>query len=120
MTAECCRTAARQLPEDLGTQAAVYLLDEIRKGGCIDTNFQSLTLLWMLLTPEDVSRVRIGTLSQYTIESLRLFKQVFGVEFKVNVDQETKTVMMSCLGMGYTESGIFCEPSLEKMFELGA
>ena len=101
MTAECCRTAARQLPEDLGTQAAVYLLDEIRKGGCIDTNMQSLTLLWMLLTPEDVSRVRIGTLSQYTIESLRLFKQVFGVEFKVNVDQETKTVMMSCLGMGY-------------------
>ena len=101
LVAECCRTQARQLPEDLGVEAAARLLEEVRRGGCIDTNLQSLALLWMLLTPEDVSRIRIGTLSQYTIESLRLFQQVFGVEFKVKADQESKTVLMSCLGTGY-------------------
>jgi RNA 3'-terminal phosphate cyclase-like protein len=101
VAAECCRTQAKQLPEDLGVEAAARLLTEVRKGGCIDTGMQSLALLWMLLTPEDVSRIRLGTLSQYTIESLRLFKNVFGVEFKVKADQDTKTVLMSCLGTGY-------------------
>jgi RNA 3'-terminal phosphate cyclase-like protein len=101
MTAEACRTRAQQLPEDLGVEAAVLLLDEVRKGGCVDTGMQSLALLWMLLTPEDVSRIRLGTLSQYTIESLRLFQQVLGTEFKIKADQESKTVVMSCLGTGY-------------------
>ena len=55
----------------------------------------------MSLGPEDVARVRLGTLSQYTIESLRLIKQVFGVEFKIKADSDTKTVLLSCLGTGY-------------------
>lgn len=101
ITAECCRTEAKQLPEDLGLLAAARLLEEVQRGGCIDTGVQSLALLWMLLTPEDVSRIRIGTLSQFTIESLRLFKLVFGVEFKIKADPETKTVLLSCLGNGY-------------------
>lgn len=103
-TSETCLDVSkgdRQLPEDVGTRAAAFLLEEIRRGGCIDTGMQSLALLWMCLTPEDVSRIRIGTLSQYSIESLRLFKQAFGVEFKVKADQETKTVLLSCLGTGY-------------------
>jgi RNA 3'-terminal phosphate cyclase-like protein len=100
ITAECVRQS-KQVPEDLGTRAACMLLEEIRKGGCIDTGMQSLTLLWMCLTPEDVSRIRIGTLSQYTIESLRLFKQALGVEFKVRPDLDSKTVLLSCLGTGY-------------------
>jgi RNA 3'-terminal phosphate cyclase-like protein len=91
----------RELPEDLGTRGAAMLLEEVRRGGCIDTGMQSLVLLWMCLTPEDVSRLRIGTMSQYTIESLRLFKEGFGVEFKVKADQGTKTVLLSCLGSGY-------------------
>jgi RNA 3'-terminal phosphate cyclase-like protein len=60
-----------------------------------------LALLWMCLTPEDVSRIRLGTLSQYTIETLRLLKRGFDVEFKVTPEMETKTVLMSCLGTGY-------------------
>ena len=91
----------RELPEDLGTRGAVGLLEEIRRGGCVDTGLQSLALLWMCLTPEDVSRIRVGTLSSYTIESLRLFKQALGVEFKVKPDNESKTVLLSCLGTGY-------------------
>jgi RNA 3'-terminal phosphate cyclase-like protein len=105
MSAECSmdyvHTAKRELPEDLGTRGAAMLLEEIRRGGCIDTGVQSLALLWMCLSPEDVSRIRVGTLSQYTVESLRLFKQALGVEFKIKADHESKTVLLSCLGTGY-------------------
>jgi RNA 3'-terminal phosphate cyclase-like protein len=106
LAAETCLDASREgrgalLPEDLGIKAAAMLLDEIRKGGCIDTGAQSLALLLMCLGPEDVSRIRVGTLSQYTIVSLRLFKKAFHVEFKVRADEENKTVLLSCLGTGY-------------------
>ena len=77
------------------------LLEEIRRGGCADTSAQSVVLMLMCLGPEDVARVRLGTLSQYTIGSLRLFKEAFNVEFKILADHETKTVLLSCLGNGY-------------------
>lgn len=89
------------LPEDLGVRGAVMLLEEVRKGGCIDTGSQSIALLLMCLGPEDVSRVRLGKLSQYTIVSLRLFKTAFDVEFRVKADEETRTVLLSCMGCGY-------------------
>jgi len=89
------------LPEALGIRGASLLLEEIRKGGCVDTGVQSTALLLMCLCPEDVSRIRLGTLSQYTIASLRLFKEAFDVEFKVKADDESKTVLLSCLGTGY-------------------
>ena len=91
----------RELPEDLGTRGAAMLLEEIRRGGCVDTGMQSLALFWMCLTPEDVSRIRLGTITPYTIESLRLFHEALGIEFKVKADHETKTVLLSCLGTGY-------------------
>lgn len=90
-----------ELPEDLGVRGAALLLEEIRKGGCVDSIAQSLTLLLMCLGPEDVARIRLGTLSQYTIVSLRLFREGFGTVFRVKPDPESKSVVLSCLGMGY-------------------
>jgi RNA 3'-terminal phosphate cyclase-like protein len=58
-------------------------------------------LMLMCLGPEDVARIRLGTLSQYSIASLRLFKEALDVEFKIVADHETKTVLLSCLGNGY-------------------
>lgn len=104
LCAECSletSTNTRELPEELGQRGAALLLEEIRKGGCVDTTAQSLALLLMCLGPEDVARIRLGTISQYTIASLRLFKEAFGVEFKVRADTESKTVILSCLGTGY-------------------
>mmetsp|Transcript_39483 Transcript_39483/g.58008 ORF Transcript_39483/g.58008 Transcript_39483/m.58008 type:complete len:379 (-) Transcript_39483:124-1260(-) len=105
ISAECCmdpdKARGAELPEDLGVRSAVLLLEEIRKGGCVDTCAQSIALLLMCLGPEDVARIRIGTISQYTIASLRLFKQAFDIEFKVKPDHDTKTVFLSCLGSGY-------------------
>mmetsp|Transcript_30632 Transcript_30632/g.66291 ORF Transcript_30632/g.66291 Transcript_30632/m.66291 type:complete len:176 (-) Transcript_30632:121-648(-) len=91
----------KMLPEDLGQKAAALLLEEIRRGGCIDTGMQSLAFVLMSLGPEDVARVRVGTLSKYSIEALRLIKQMVGIEFKVVPDEETRTVLLSCLGSGY-------------------
>lgn len=106
IAAETCLDASKHsrgalLPEDLGVRAAALLLDEIRKGGCVDTSCQSIALLLMCLGPEDISRIRIGNLSQYSIMSLRLFKEAFGVEFKLKADNRTKTVLLSCMGTGY-------------------
>jgi len=106
LAAETCLDSVRYvrgavLPEDLGVKASSLLLEEIRKGGCVDTGAQSMALLLMCLGPEDVARIRVGTLSQYAIVSLRLFQMAFGVEFKVKADQESRTVLLSCLGTGY-------------------
>eukprot|EP00580_Thalassiosira_gravida_P010740 CAMPEP_0201644916 /NCGR_PEP_ID=MMETSP0493-20130528/31064_1 /ASSEMBLY_ACC=CAM_ASM_000838 /TAXON_ID=420259 /ORGANISM="Thalassiosira gravida, Strain GMp14c1" /LENGTH=432 /DNA_ID=CAMNT_0048119731 /DNA_START=75 /DNA_END=1373 /DNA_ORIENTATION=+ len=112
-----------ELPEDLGTRSATLLLHEIHAGGCVDTSCQSFALIMMCLTPEDVSRIRLGPLSQYAVVSLRLYKEAFGVEFKLRVVEEgrsgseedeednfgddgrrsrgQKTVVCSCLGIGY-------------------
>ncbi|CAJ1923620.1 unnamed protein product [Cylindrotheca closterium] len=104
LTAECCLNQAErgaELPEDLGQRGACLLLNEVQKGGCIDTSVQSLAFMWMTLTPEDVSRLRIGSLSPYSVETLRLLKKFFGIEFKLKADEDSKTILMSCLGTGY-------------------
>lgn len=111
-----------ELPEDLGKRSATLLLHEIYSGGCADTSCQSFALLMMCLSPEDVSRIRLGPLSQYTVVSLRLYKEALGVEFKLRVEEENdeeddedddfgngrrrkgdgqKTVVCSCMGIGY-------------------
>jgi len=104
LTAECCLNQAErgaELPEDLGQRGACLLLNEVEKGGCIDTSCQSLAFMWMTMTPEDVSRLRIGSLSPYSIETLRLLKKFFDVEFKLTADEDSKTILTSCLGTGY-------------------
>lgn len=55
-----------QTPEDVGVIASKLLLNEIRKGGCVDTTSQWLNLLLMILAPEDVGKIRIGELSAFT------------------------------------------------------
>ena len=91
-----------ELPEDLGKRGAYQLLQEIKRGGCIDSSAQTFCFLLMSgAGPEDVSRIRVGTLTKSAISSLRLIKQAFDIEFKVNADPGTKTVLLNCLGAGY-------------------
>ena len=89
------------LPEDVGLEAAQLLCEEIAKGGCVDTSCQSLMLLLMVLTPESVSKIRLGKLSNYTIQYLRNLKSFFGITFKVKPDHESGTVLLSCFGTGF-------------------
>jgi RNA 3'-terminal phosphate cyclase-like protein len=53
-------------PEDLGIRCARQLLTEIKKGGCVDSNSQWMTLLFMTLGPVDVSKVKFGKLTKFT------------------------------------------------------
>lgn len=93
---------AGDVPEDVGRRAAEALVAEIRARGCVDTAGQWTTLLMMLLAPEDVSRVRLGRLSRLTVDCLRLYRDFFGVTFKITPDAETNTVLLSCLGIGFS------------------
>ena len=55
----------------------------------------------MALTPEDVSKVRFGKLTEYSIQYLRHIRDMLNVTFKIVPDMESKTVLLSCVGSGY-------------------
>lgn len=96
------------VPEDLGREAAINLLDEIYRGGCFDSVFQPMTALFMSLGNKNISKVLFGPLSQSTIQFLRDLKDFMGVVFKLEPakDPEDETIILeqvhlSCLGIGY-------------------
>lgn len=100
------------VPEDLGVQAAYRLLEEIYRGGCVDSNFQSLAALFMALGRTDVSKFQTGPLSPYLIEFLRHMRDFFGMTFKLDyqkADEDDEDlhlgankVLMTCVGVGFT------------------
>jgi RNA 3'-terminal phosphate cyclase-like protein len=47
-------------PEDLGIQAARQLLEEIRRGGCVDRGWEWLVSLMLVLGGEDVGRATVA------------------------------------------------------------
>jgi RNA 3'-terminal phosphate cyclase-like protein len=53
-------------PEDLGIRVARSLLKEIKIGGCVDSTTQWLSVLFSALGPEDVSKLRVGSISPFT------------------------------------------------------
>ncbi|XP_069432600.1 RNA 3'-terminal phosphate cyclase-like protein isoform X7 [Ovis canadensis] len=99
---------AAMLPEDLGRNCARLLLEEIYRGGCVDSTNQSLALLLMTLGQQDVSKVLLGPLSPYTIEFLRHLKSFFQIMFKIETKpcgEELKggdKVLMTCVGIGFS------------------
>ncbi|CAM9349486.1 unnamed protein product [Pylaiella littoralis] len=96
-------TAAEKgtLPEDLGNLGSKLILEEIKNGGCVDSSHQSLAMLLMVLCPEDVSRLRIGKLTRYSVTYLRHLRDFFGAYFRLKPDAETSTVLVSCQGIGF-------------------
>lgn len=47
-------------PEEMGVEAARMLLDQIRRGGCVDLGMEWLVSLLLVLGGEDVGRVIVG------------------------------------------------------------
>ncbi|XP_012270514.1 RNA 3'-terminal phosphate cyclase-like protein [Orussus abietinus] len=98
------------VPEDIGKEAAMKLLDEIYRGGCVDSVFQSMTALFMALGKKDVCKICVGPLSQTMIQFLRDLKDFFGITFKIeNVKEDDDSivaiqdqVILTCVGIGYT------------------
>lgn len=100
------------VPEDLATQGAHKLLEEIYRGGCVDSMCQSLALLMVSLGQRDVSKVVTGPLSNYTVHFLRHLKDSFQTVFKLEThcdksenSQELQMgadkVLLTCVGAGY-------------------
>uniref|UniRef100_A0A6P3ZF88 probable RNA 3'-terminal phosphate cyclase-like protein n=1 Tax=Ziziphus jujuba TaxID=326968 RepID=A0A6P3ZF88_ZIZJJ len=86
--------------EDFGLQVASILLEEIEQGGVVDSTHQGLLFLLCALCPPDVSKVRVGKLSPYGIETLRHIRDFLGVKFVIKPDPSTGTVILKCMGCG--------------------
>ncbi len=102
------------VPEDLALKGAHELLEEIYRGGCVDSVCQSQVLLMMALGQRDVSKLVTGPLTNYTIDFLRHLKDFFQTVFvletfkdsSVGDDEERRfgadKVMAACVGVGFT------------------
>ncbi|KAJ9585822.1 hypothetical protein L9F63_020524 [Diploptera punctata] len=103
--------APPSVPEEIGKQAAFLLLEEIYRGGCVDSTFQSFAALFMAMSPKDVSKCLLGPLSPYTIQFLRHLRDFFGHTFKLESHKKTEEeeelntgankVVITCMGIGY-------------------
>ncbi|KMZ63506.1 putative RNA 3' terminal phosphate cyclase [Zostera marina] len=87
-------------PETFGIHIASILLGEIEQGGVVDSMHQGLLFLLCALCPQDVSKVRVGKLTPYAIDTLRNIRDFLGVKFIIEPDPPTNTVILKCLGCG--------------------
>ncbi|CAL1685078.1 unnamed protein product [Lasius platythorax] len=81
------------VPEDLGKEAAMKLLDEIYRNGCVDSPFQSMTAAFMALGKKDVCKVTMGPLTPATIQFLRDLRDFFGIVFKIEPIKEEDEIL---------------------------
>ena len=118
LSADICSNASGSgqpptIPEELGREGAARLLEEIYRGGCVDSCSQSLAALLMVLGPPDVSKILVGPLSPYAVQFLRHSRDFFSVMFKLETQRPAEEedralnlgadkVMMTCMGVGYT------------------
>jgi RNA 3'-terminal phosphate cyclase-like protein len=99
ISAETCARKS-ELPEDVGRRAAALLLEQVARRGMCDSTNQPMLLLYMLLCDEEVSRIRFGPLSPFTMQFLRDVRSVFGCEFKLE-ESDDGTVIVSGVGVGF-------------------
>nr|AAW26840.1 unknown [Schistosoma japonicum] len=68
--------------ETVGKLAAERLLDQIYRGGYVDSGTQSLAFVLMACeSGRNASRLAVGNLSEYSIYTLRLIQKFLGVTF---------------------------------------
>lgn len=88
------------VPEDVAQEATIKLFEEINRAGCVDSTCQSLALTLMAFNQRDVSELRFGPLTTYTIHYLRHLKEFCGLTFKLNSENYPE-VLVACQGIGY-------------------
>ncbi|KAG8178336.1 hypothetical protein JTE90_029290 [Oedothorax gibbosus] len=95
------------VPEDVAQQACFNLFEEINRGGCVDSNSRSIACLLMALGPADVSKIKTGPLSPYTIQLLRHREDFLQLRIKLDTEKDeklllgTNKVYLSCFGVGF-------------------
>lgn len=65
-----------------------------------DFFFQGLLFLLCALCPPDVSKVRVGKLTPYGMDTLRNIRDFLGVKFVIKPDPTTNTLVLKCVGCG--------------------
>ncbi|XP_071445660.1 RNA 3'-terminal phosphate cyclase-like protein [Hetaerina americana] len=96
------------IPEDLGREASLRLLEEIHNGGCVSSCSQSLAILLMSLGEKDVSKFVTGPLTPYSIATLRHLVKFFALTFQIepirdedeDLDLGASKVGLTCVGVG--------------------
>lgn len=102
------------IPEEVGNMAGEALLDEIYRGGCLDSSAQLLAASFMTLGDKDISKCLFGPLTTYTIHGLRNLQKFLGITFKIEEwwkcrksDSVTRNLgadekaLMTCMGIGF-------------------
>uniref|UniRef100_UPI00358E63D0 RNA 3'-terminal phosphate cyclase-like protein n=1 Tax=Myxine glutinosa TaxID=7769 RepID=UPI00358E63D0 len=97
-------------PEDLGKRCAHHLLDEISRGGCVDSATQGLTILLVAMGLRDVSKVLTGPLTDHSVALLRHLRDFFSLTFHLEEQKATEDdmrcgddkVILTCVGVGFT------------------
>ncbi|WVQ82113.1 18S rRNA biogenesis protein RCL1 [Cryptococcus sp. DSM 104549] len=101
-SAECLSTPdVVSTPEEIALHASRLLLEELSRGGCVDSKHQWLVALLMALGKEDVSKCLFGSLTPHTIQFFRDMFTFFGTKYKIT-EEASGEVMISCIGIGYS------------------
>lgn len=98
------------VPEEIGTQAAQRLLQEIYFGGVADSAAQGIAILCMALGQKNVSKIVLGPLTEYSIALLQHLRDFFGITFKLapyepeddSTENGANRVVLTCVGIGYS------------------
>ena len=93
-----------ELPEDVGRRAARVLLEEVRRGGAVDSTHQALMVVFAACGPAELHRFRLGPLSPSCIRALREVRRFLGTTFLLQPEKSTNTVIASCIGSGITKT----------------
>lgn len=97
------------VPEDVATLATHRLFEEIYRGGCTDSSAQGLALFFMAHCECDVSKIQLGNLSPFSIQLLRLMKDMLSITFKLDIETTPEDVKLgspkvraACIGVGFS------------------
>lgn len=96
--------ALREEAEEVGLRASRLLLDQIADGGCVDGPHQAMVLLLMAASPDDISSVRFGTLTEGAVSAMMMMERYFGVTCAVKSEEQRgdgllpATSVVTCMG----------------------
>ncbi|CAG2116659.1 unnamed protein product [Medioppia subpectinata] len=102
--------------EDIAVEATHALLNDIYRGGAVDTQNQGLCALLMAFGQRDLSKAEFGPLTPFTIQMLRHIKTFVDLTFKLDtkssaernedIDDQlklgSKKVVATCIGIGFS------------------
>jgi RNA 3'-terminal phosphate cyclase-like protein len=96
--------AERATPEELGAAVAAALLEEVQRGGCVDSTHQPLALFLAAAGPPSVAQLRLGRLTPAAVRFLRELRDIAGLSFALEAHEASGTVVATCVGLGITNT----------------